>query len=161
LRPPGTISSRGGAFPLERELSGIVAEFRKDLKARGGVSDAETHYQLGLAFMGQGLTAEAVEELTQAAKDKALAIESYSLIGQCYRQKRNFEEAARWLTTAMAEAKAGTEEYYALVYELAEIMEESDDRAKAASLFREVRDWSPGYRAVSARLESLEKSSAG
>jgi tetratricopeptide (TPR) repeat protein len=152
---------QGGAFPLERELSGIVAEFRKDLKARGGVSDAETHYQLGLAFMGQGLTAEAVEELTQAAKDKALAIESYSLIGQCYRQKRNFEEAARWLTTAMAEAKAGTEEYYALVYELAEIMEESDDRAKAASLFREVRDWSPGYRAVSARLESLEKSSAG
>ncbi len=82
--------------------------------------------------MGQGLIPEAVDELTEAAKDKRLAIESYSLISQCYRQKRDFDEAAKWMKRAMAEAKAGTDQYYALVYELAEIMEAADDREKAA-----------------------------
>jgi len=151
---------RGDASPLERELSGIVAEFRKDLRAKAVAADPETHYQLGLAFMGQGLTAEAVEELTEAAKDKKLAIDSYSLISECYRQKRNFDEAAKWLKTAMAETPSGTEQYYALAYELAEIMEASDDREKAIALFREIRAWNPGFRNVSARLESLEKASA-
>ncbi len=152
---------QGEASPLERELTGIVSEFRKDLRTKVPGAGAETHFQLGLAFMGQGLTSEAVEELTEAAKDKTLAIDSYSLIAQCYRQKRNFDEAAKWLKMAMAEVKTGTDEYYALVYELAEIMEAADDRDKAAALFREIRDWNPGFRNVGARLETLEKTAAG
>jgi tetratricopeptide (TPR) repeat protein len=138
-----------------------VAEFRRDLKARDADADAETRYQLGLAFMGQGLITEAIDELTEAAKDKALAIDSYSLISQCFRQKRNFDEAAKWLKTAMAEVKAGTDQYYALVFELAEIMEAAGDADKAVPLFREIRDWNPGFRNVAARLETLEKSAAG
>lgn len=152
---------QGDTSQYERELSGIVAEFRKDLQAKVEGDAAETHYQLGLAFMGQGLTGEAVEELTQAAKDKELAIDSYSLISQCYRQKRNHDEAEKWLKMALAAAKPGTDQYYALFYELAEIYEESDDREKAASLFKEIRAWNPGYRNILARLESLEKASAG
>jgi tetratricopeptide (TPR) repeat protein len=152
---------RGEDSPLERELSGIVAEFRKELRSRADTADAETHHQLGLAFMGQGLLTEAVEELTEAAKDKALTIESYSLISQCYRQKRAFEEAAKWLKTAMAETKAGTDQYYALVYELAEIMEAAGDGEKALALFREIRDWNQGFRNVTDKLQSLEKTAAG
>jgi len=150
---------RGDASPLERELTGIVAEFRKELKTKSAAEGAESHYQLGLAFMGQGLIPEAVEELTEAARDKTLAVESFSLIGQCYRQKRNFDEAANWLKTALAEAKPGTDQYYALVYELAEIKEAADDREEAARLFREIRDWNPGFRNVGAKVEALEKAS--
>jgi len=152
---------RGDTSQYERELSGIVAEFRKDLRTKGEGESAETHYQLGLAFMGQGLTGEAVEELTQAAKDKGLVIDSYSLISQCYRQKRNHDEAEKWLKMALAAARQGTDQYYALLYELAEIHEESDDREKAISLFKQIHDWNPGYRNISTRFESLEKASAG
>ena len=152
---------QGNTSQYERELSGIVAEFRKDLRAKVEGDAAETHYQLGLAFMGQGLVGEAVEELTQAAKDKELAIDSYSLISQCYRQKRNHDEAGKWLKMALAAAKQGTDQYYALLYELAEIHEESNDREKALSLFKQIHDWNPGYRNISTRLESLEKASAG
>jgi tetratricopeptide (TPR) repeat protein len=151
---------RGETSPSERELAGIVAEFRKDLKARGAVTDAETRYQLGLAFMGQGLLTEAIEELTEASADPKMAIEAFSLISQCYRQKRDFVEAAKWLKTAMAQTKTGTDQYYALVFELAEVLEASDDRDQAVSLYREVRDWNPGFRNVTARLETLEKSAA-
>jgi len=152
---------QGDIFPLERELTAIVSEFRKDLKTRGPVADADVHYQLGLAFMAQGLFAEAVEELTEAANDGTLALASHSLISQCHRQRRDFDEAAKWLKTAMAEAKAGTDQYYALVYELAEVAEAADERDRALALFREIRDWNPGFRNVAARLETLEKSAAG
>ena len=64
------------------------------------------------------------------------------------------------MKAAMAQAKAGTGQYYALVYELAEVLEASDDRDEAITLFREVRDWNPGFRNVAARLEILEKSAA-
>jgi hypothetical protein len=62
---------------------------------------------------------------------------------------------------ALAAAKQGTDQYYALLYELAEIFEESDNREKALSLFKQIHDWNPGYRNISTRLESLEKASAG
>jgi tetratricopeptide (TPR) repeat protein len=151
---------QGDTSQYERELSGIVAEFRKDLRNKVEGESAETHYQLGLAFMGQGLTGEAVEELTQAAKDTGLVIESYSLISQCYRQKRNHDEAEKWLKMALAAAKPGTDQYYALLFELAEIMEESDDREKAISLFKQIYDWNPGYRNISTRFENLKNSQA-
>jgi hypothetical protein len=61
---------------------------------------------------------------------------------------------------AMAAAKQGTDQYYALLYELAEIMEESDNREKAISLFKQIYDWNPGYRNISARFESLKKLTA-
>ncbi|RPI97721.1 MAG: hypothetical protein EHM31_13050 [Candidatus Aminicenantes bacterium] len=89
-----------------------------------------------------------------------MAVDSYSLISQCYRQKRDFDEAAKWMKRAMAEAKTGTDQYYALVYELAEIMEAAGDREKAAAFFREIRDWNPGFRNAAARLEALEKAAA-
>lgn len=141
-----------GAPALERELSGIVSEFRKDLRTKAAAAGAETHYQLGLAFMSQGLVAEAIEELTEAAKDKNLAIDSLSLIGEGYRQKKNFDEAANWLKAALAEAAQGTDQYYALLFELAEVRAAAGDRDQAAALFREIRDWNPGYRNVSQRL---------
>ncbi|MGZ5514243.1 MAG: tetratricopeptide repeat protein [Candidatus Aminicenantales bacterium] len=143
---------KGDASPLERDLSAIVADFRKDLKTKAAIPDGETHYHLGLAFMSQGLIPEGVEELTEAAKDKALAIDSFTLISQGFRQKRNFDEAAKWLKTAMAEAKAASEQYYALVFELAEVMEAAGDNEQALSLFREIRDWNPGFRNVASRL---------
>ncbi|OGD12890.1 MAG: hypothetical protein A2W20_05685 [Candidatus Aminicenantes bacterium RBG_16_66_30] len=151
----------GESSPLERALTTIVAEFRKDLRDKAGPVDAEARFQLGLAFMGQGLTAEAVEELTLAANDKSLAVGCCSLIGQGYRQKRNFGEAAKWFEKAMAEAKPASDQYFALAYELAEVLEASDERDRAAALFREICAWNPGYRNVSARLESLAKSAAG
>jgi len=151
----------GESSPLERALTTIVADFRKDLREKGGPVDAEARFQLGLAFMAQGLTAEAVEELTQAAKDKSLAVACCSLIGQGYRQKRNLDEAAKWFEKAMAEAKPGSDQYFALAFELAEVLEASDDRDRAVALFREICAWNPGYRNASTRLESLAKSAAG
>lgn len=148
--------SQGEMASLERELSGIVTDFRRDIKAKVRPDDLGTHYQLGVAFMGQGLYREAIEEFSRAANDRKYAIESYSLISLCHRQKRDFEEAEKWLRKGLDLAEEGTDQYYALGFELAELWEESEDREKALTLYREIRDWNPGYRNISAKLKDLE-----
>ena len=147
----------GGATQLEKELSVIVADFKKGLQEKSLADDLEIHYQLGIAFLEQGLTTEAIEELTLASKDKSRAMECFSIISQCYRVRKDLPEAERWLNKAILMTKEGTEPYFALVYDRALISEEAQETEKALSLFREIQVWNPVYRGIADKVSSLEK----
>jgi tetratricopeptide (TPR) repeat protein len=147
----------GGATQFEKELSVIVADFKKGLKERVLADDLEIHYQLGIAFLEQGLTNEAIEELTMASKDKARAMECYNVISECYKARKDFPEAERWLNKAILMTKEGTEPYFALVYDRALLSEEALETEKALSLYREVQNWNPVYRGIADKVSSLEK----
>ncbi len=86
----------GDEARLEKELTEIVAGFRKGLRADGAEMDSETHYQLGIAYLGQGLMAEAVDEMSEAAKDPKLAADSFSALAEAYRQRGDTAEAEKW-----------------------------------------------------------------
>ncbi|MBM3305467.1 MAG: tetratricopeptide repeat protein [Candidatus Aminicenantes bacterium] len=147
--------SQGEMASLEKELSGIVSDFRRDLKTKVKADDSATFYHLGVAFMGQGLHREAIEEFSKAAKDSRYAIESASLISLCLRHQRDFEEAEKWLRKALELAEEGSDQYYALEFELAELWEQAEARDKAMTLYREIRDWNPGYRNISDKLKTF------
>jgi tetratricopeptide (TPR) repeat protein len=147
----------GGATQFEKELSVIVADFKKGLKEKVLADDLEIHYQLGIAFLEQGLTNEAIEELTIASKDKARAMECYNVISECYKARKDFSEAERWLNKAILMAKEGTEPYFALVYDRALLSEEAKETEKALSLYREIQNWNPVYRGIADKVSSLEK----
>jgi tetratricopeptide (TPR) repeat protein len=147
----------GGATQFEKDLSVIVADFKKGLKEKVLADDLEIHYQLGIAFLEQGLTNEAIEELTMASKDKLRAMECYNVISQCYKTRKDFPEAERWLNKAILMAKEGTEPYFALIYDRALLSEEAQETEKALSLYREIQNWNPAYRRIADKVSSLEK----
>jgi tetratricopeptide (TPR) repeat protein len=149
--------SQGATTQLEKELSVIVSDFRKGLKQKFQPGDFDIHYQLGIAFMEQGLISEAIEELTMASKDKSKALECYNIISQCYRSKKNFPEAERWLNKAILMTKEGTEPYFALIYDRALLSEEAQETDKALSLYKEIQTWNPAYRGISEKVSYLEK----
>jgi len=149
--------ARGGTTQFEKELSVIISDFKKGLKAKLPAEDFEIHYQLGIAFMEQGLFNEAIEELTVASRDKIRAMECYSIISQCFRNRKNLAEAERWLNKAVLMAKEGTEAYFALTYDRAVLSEEAQETDKALSLFKEIQTWNPAYRGISDKVTSLEK----
>jgi len=156
LRAAYERQSQGEMTQEERELTNIVSDFKRDLKAKVSQENADVHYHLGIAFMEQGLYAEAIEEFSQAAKDKSLALDCFSLISYCHRQKRDFPDGEKWLKKALVLARQGTDQYYALEFDLAELYELASDKPKALSIFKEIRDWNPGYRNISAKVSSLE-----
>lgn len=147
----------GGATQFEKDLSAIVADFKKGLKEKVLADDLEIHYQLGIAFLEQGLTNEAIEELTMASKDKVRTMECYNVISQCYKTRKDFPEAERWLNKAILMTKEGTESYFALIYDRALLLEEAQETEKALSLYREIQNWNPVYRGIADKISSLEK----
>lgn len=160
IRMIAAIHSRqagGGASQFEKDLSVIVADFKKGLKEKVLADDLEIHYQLGIAFLEQGLTNEAIEELTMASKDKARAMECYNVISQCYKTRKDFPEAERWLNKAILMTKEGTEPYFALIYDRALLSEEAQETEKALSLYREIQNWNPVYRGIADKVSNLEK----
>jgi tetratricopeptide (TPR) repeat protein len=140
----------------ERELSNIVADFKRDLRSKVSADNNEIHYHLGIAFMEQGLYTEAIEEFSQASRDKSLALDCFSLISYCHRQRQNFPDGEKWLKKALVLAREGSDQYYALEFDLAELYEQAADKDKALSLYKDVLSWNPGYRNISGKISSLE-----
>lgn len=147
---------RGDTTVVEKALSDIVSDFRKALEDKVGKEDYESHYNLGIAFLEQGLFDEAIDEFKLAANDKALETECYSVISFCHRQKKEYREALKWIDKAQGLSTKDTEQSFALKYELATLYEEMNDMKKALKVLDEVKNWNPDYRDVSEKIDSLK-----
>jgi tetratricopeptide (TPR) repeat protein len=147
---------KGDTTIVEKALSDIVTEFRKVLDEKVGIEDYESHYNLGIAFLEQGLFDEAIEECKLAAEDKNLEVECYSVISFCYRQKKEFKEAMKWIDKAQGVTEKDANQEYALKYELASLYEDMKDAKKALKIYDEVNSWNPEYRDVADRIKSLQ-----
>ncbi len=147
---------RGDTTIVEKALSDIVAEFRKALDEKVDKKDYESRYNLGIVFIEQGLFDEAIEEFKLAAQDKSLAMDSYSALSICYRNKKDFDEALKWLGKAQNLSDKGTFQFFALKYEEASIYEQRNNLKKALKLYSEVEKWNPEYREVSKKIEELK-----
>lgn len=147
---------KGDTTIVEKALSDIVSEFRKALDEKVDKEDFESHYNLGIAFLEQGLFDEAIEECTLAAEDKRLELECYSIISFCYRQRKHYKEAKEWIDKALEITDKDTDQAFALKFELASLYEEMKDSKKALKIYSEVKEWNPDYRDVGERIKSLQ-----
>ncbi|MGD0782201.1 MAG: tetratricopeptide repeat protein [Candidatus Aminicenantales bacterium] len=142
---------------VEKDLAEIVAEFTRQIDRKIERTDFEARYNLGLAFLEQGLYDEAAAEFQLAAKDSARAADCFALISQCWKRRRNFREALRWIDEALRLVTAGADADFALTYERAELLEDLNENGKALEHFRRVKAWNAKYRDVSKRVKILEK----
>ncbi len=148
---------RGDTTIVEKALSDIVSDFRKALDEKVGKEDYDSHYNLSLAFMEQGLFDEAIEEAKIASKDENIAADSFHVISSCFRKKKNFKEALKWLQKALDLIKEGTEPAYSLKYEIASVYEDLSEFKKALSLYKEVKQWNKDYRKTKEKINEIKK----
>lgn len=118
-------------------------------------SDAQSHYDLGLAFKEMGLFDEAINEFRVAAKDPTKRIDCMILQGVCLRDRGELDTAANVLSSLM---KPGLdlEDQCAVKYELALTYVALGNNEQASLLFSEIDIVNPGFRDVSSRLDSNE-----
>lgn len=141
---------------FEKELMTIVSDFKKSIKEKIPQEDYQIHLQLGLAFMEQDLIDEAIEEFNIAAKDKNLTLECLTLISHSHRLKGNAEEAESWLNRAIKLVAPGTDQYFALMFDLGMIYEQNKEFDKALSIYRDIQSWNPTYQSVGERISRLQ-----
>jgi len=148
---------KGDTGDMEKKLEEILAEFKEGIKTKVSPEDYESRFNLGIAYLEQGLIDEAIAEFKLSAKDRRRAVDCYSVLSYCYRKKKDFKQSLGWLNKALEIAEKGTNQFYGLKYELASLYQEMKERKKALALYQEIKKWDPKYRDVSDRIEDLQK----
>ncbi len=148
---------KGSTTSVEKSLADIVSEFRKGVEKNVDKKDHDSHFNLGIAFLEQGLLDDAIEEFKLASTDEKSSVECYSLISSCYRKKKNFQEAANWLEKALKITGKGSGQFLALKYELASCYEDLGEAEKSLAIYNEIRKLDPEYRDVAKKIKALSK----
>ncbi|UCC38282.1 MAG: tetratricopeptide repeat protein [Candidatus Aminicenantes bacterium] len=148
----------GKTTVFEKELADIVAEFTEALEEEVDKEDYESHFNLGIAFLEQGLIDEAIQELKLASQDEKRAVECYSVLSHCFRKKKDFQEAVKWIEKALKLSDKDSSQSFDLKYELASLYGDLRETKKALSIYGEIKNWNAEYRDVAKKIEKLNKS---
>lgn len=119
--------------------------------------DAQSQYDLGLAFHEMGLYDEAINALRQAAEDPERRVSCLILQGACLRDKGELQLAENALRALLALPALSAEDSCALKYELALTLTVLGKNDEAWALLEEVERINPAYRDVSARLHDASE----
>ncbi|MDK9717796.1 MAG: tetratricopeptide repeat protein [Trichlorobacter sp.] len=119
--------------------------------------DAQSQYDLGLAFYEMGLYDEAINALRQAAEDPERRVSCLILQGACLRDKGELQLAESALRALLASPALTPEDSCALKYELALTYTALGKSEEAWMLLGEVEQLDPAYRDVSARLHDASE----
>ncbi|MFQ5960457.1 MAG: tetratricopeptide repeat protein [Candidatus Methylomirabilales bacterium] len=149
---PAESSSSGD---LEPEVEDLLHQLDQGIRDQVDVADYETHYNLGLAYRDLELYEKAIEEFRLAANDAANRARCASLIGLCYLAKGDPERSVEEFLKGLAVAKGGTEERWALLYDLATAYEAFGDVRKALETLTTIHSEAPKFRDVRVRIRDV------
>ncbi|GFE60522.1 lipopolysaccharide assembly protein LapB [Geobacter sp. AOG2] len=116
-------------------------------------SDAQSHYDLGVAFREMGLYDEAINEFRQAASDPARRVECLVLQAACLRERGELD-AAEKILNALAEPEQSVEDACLVKYELALVLEAQGQNERVAELMAEIDSVNAEFRDVHERLKN-------
>jgi tetratricopeptide (TPR) repeat protein len=116
-------------------------------------SDAQSHYDLGVAFKEMGLYDEAINEFHQASGDPARRVECLALQAACLRERGDLD-AAEGVLNALMKQELSLEDTCAVKYELALVLEVQGHNERSSALMAEIDAVNDGFRDVHARLEN-------
>ena len=116
-------------------------------------TDAQSHYDLGVAFKEMGLFDEAINEFQQAAGDPGRRVECLALQAACLRERGDLD-AAEGVLNALLKPDLGLEDACLVKYELALVLEAHGLNEKASALMAEIDAVNADFRDVHSRLKN-------
>jgi tetratricopeptide (TPR) repeat protein len=106
--------------------------------------DAETHYDLGLAYKEMGLFDDAIKAFEKTLRAPGRAVQCHVMIGMCYREQGNSSEAIQQFKQGL-HATPNDRERLSLHYEIANTYESIGDEAEALYYFETVLKRDPNF----------------
>lgn len=119
--------------------------------------DAQSQFDLGLAFYEMGLLDEAINSFRQAAVDPTRRVECLIMQGACLRDKGELEMAENALRTLLAIPDLTSEDSCALKYELALTCQAVGKGDEGRLLLQEVEQMNPFFRDIHDRLHDASE----
>lgn len=137
----------------------ILQEFRHGLEKSISVDDAESHYDLGIAFREMGLLDDAIAEFQTAARSVQKRVGSIEALGGCFLDKMQ-PGVARTVLQRALDDPAGTrsdEELRGVLYLLGRASEELGARDDGLRYYQRVYAVDIRFRDVAVRIQNLQQ----
>lgn len=120
--------------------------------------EAQSHFDLGIAFKEMGLIEESIAEFSQAARDPSRLVDSLTLMAQCRAQLGEPATAEAIFKEALAQPQLSEAVRIALRYELGLLYETVGRTLEALESYQFVADRDRFFREVSSKLTGLRRS---
>lgn len=117
--------------------------------------DADTHYDLGLAYKEMGLYDEAVKAFKKVLDSPGREVQCRLMIGLCYREQGNRTDAITQFKAGLHAPGIKMSEQLMLYYEIAYSYEMVNDPKEALYFYQAVVKRDPDYRDVQDRMAAL------
>jgi tetratricopeptide (TPR) repeat protein len=117
--------------------------------------DADTHFDLGLAYKEMGLYEEAIKAFNKVISVAGRAVQCYLMLGLCHREQQNLSEAISQFKAGLYVDSISTAEKYGLYYEIGTCYEQLDDPQEALYYYEMIVKKQPEYRDVAERVDRL------
>jgi tetratricopeptide (TPR) repeat protein len=116
--------------------------------------DAETHYDLGLAYKEMGLHDEAIKAFEKVLRSPTREVQCRLMIGMCHRDMGNPSEAILQFKQGL-HAEPSERERQSLYYEIGATYEAIDDFSEALYYFEMVTKRDPSFADAGIRASAL------
>jgi tetratricopeptide (TPR) repeat protein len=143
----------GGEQMIDVET--VFAQFKQGVAKVVSADDAETHYDLGIAYKEMGLTDDAINEFMVAAQAPRKQCLAQNMIGMCMLEKGDPAAAIPWFEQALTAPLRSDREEMGLFYELGNAYEFINDPIRALDYFRRAQNRDPRFRDVQERVRRL------
>lgn len=142
--------------PEDLALRESFKDFREGINQQIDAGDAETHYNLGIAYKEMGLMDEAISEFQLVSGSPDFMVNSLTMQGACYREMGRFDDAVTQLRKGLDIPDLSNEDRYAFLYEIGNTFEKQGNTAEAVRSFETIVQGNPEYRDVLDRLANLK-----
>jgi tetratricopeptide (TPR) repeat protein len=136
----------------------VFAQFKEGVAKQIGADDAQSHYDLGVAYREMGLVDDAAREFDTAANDPKLACMCHYMIGMIQIERGNLNEAIDAFIRGMQAPERTKDQEATLAYEIGAAYEVKRMTKQALDYFQRTARLIPTFRDVVERLRRLQKS---
>lgn len=136
----------------------LMEAFRSDDPARPSDDGlAAEQLRLGLTYRDMGMLDDAVVSLELAARSSRQRFEAASTLGRLLVERQNRAGALAWFERAAEAPAPSVDAGRALLYDLADVLEDLGENGRALAVFGELDADAGGYRDVPARIARLSR----
>ena len=143
----------------EHDFAEMLSEFKRGIDANIDADDAQSHYDLGVAFKEMGLLDEAVSEFQKALRGAEHRLRTSESLGLCFFEKGQFAVAATVLRRAIEAEKGGDDDKIGLLYWLGRCEEQQGRRKEALGYYQRIFSIDINFQDVSDRVNNLTDAS--
>jgi len=139
----------------QADFEQMLVKFKEGVAANVDDADAESHYDLGVAYREMGLLDEAISEFQTALRGTAHRIKTYESLGECFTDKSDFDVALNVLSRALDEPGAEDDQLVGVLYLLGVASENLKRWAEASAYYQRVVAVDIDFRDVSKRIAAV------